>query len=397
MIGSWQSMRRSLLAFLIVLLAAEAWAGEMRGLWVVRTALVSPQAVDRVVDQAALGGFNTLFVQVRGRGDAFYDSRMVPRSPVLWRQPASFDPLKRLLARARARGLEVHGWVNVLLAAHLPLAVASDHVLARHPDWAMVPKVAARQALAGPPSRLLSLIRAKSRALGDVEGFYLSPSAAGVHRHLEAVVRELLESYELEGLHLDFIRYPGPSFDYSRGALEAFRRHRGSAAKDLLQGVAEAPEGWAAYRRDILTVLVDRLARAARGARGGVALSAAVVPDEAQALHHKFQSWPQWVANGILDAVCPMLYTEDPRLFRRQLERARARAGRRAWAGVGAYRLPVDATIERIRVARRAGVGGVLVFSHASLSPEGYARLRREAFSTPAGTVELRLGGKPAS
>ena len=55
-------------------------AAELRGLWVVRTALVSPQAVDQAVDAAAEAGFNALFVQVRGRGDAFYKSSLVPRS-----------------------------------------------------------------------------------------------------------------------------------------------------------------------------------------------------------------------------------------------------------------------------------------------------------------------------
>jgi uncharacterized lipoprotein YddW (UPF0748 family) len=91
---------------------------EMRGLWVVRTGLVTPASVDQVVDTAVRGGFNALFVQVRGRGDAFYASRLVPRSDLLRGQPAEFDPLARLLARARARGLEVHAWVNVLLSAH---------------------------------------------------------------------------------------------------------------------------------------------------------------------------------------------------------------------------------------------------------------------------------------
>src|SRR5262245_51775245 len=91
---------------------------EMRGLWVVRTGLVSPEAVDRVVDEAARAGFNALFVQVRGRGDAFYASYLVPRSELLRGQRADFDPLGRLLARARERGLQVHAWVNVLLSAH---------------------------------------------------------------------------------------------------------------------------------------------------------------------------------------------------------------------------------------------------------------------------------------
>jgi hypothetical protein len=38
-------------------------------------------------------GFNTLIVQVRGRGDAYYRSRWEPRAIELKDQPAEFDPL----------------------------------------------------------------------------------------------------------------------------------------------------------------------------------------------------------------------------------------------------------------------------------------------------------------
>jgi uncharacterized lipoprotein YddW (UPF0748 family) len=74
----------------------------MRGLWVVRTGLLSPESVDQVVDGAARAGFNALFVQVRGRGDAFYTSRVVERSELLRGQPPDFDR-SRASSRGRAR------------------------------------------------------------------------------------------------------------------------------------------------------------------------------------------------------------------------------------------------------------------------------------------------------
>ena len=90
----------------------------MRGLWVVRTGLSRPEAVDRVVDDAARAGFNALFVQVRGRGDAFYASRLVAAEPAA-RGAARRRSIRwrACCARARERGLQVHAWVNVLLAA----------------------------------------------------------------------------------------------------------------------------------------------------------------------------------------------------------------------------------------------------------------------------------------
>jgi uncharacterized lipoprotein YddW (UPF0748 family) len=356
----------------------------MRGLWVVRTALVSPEAVDQAVDQAAAAGFNSLFVQVRGRGDAFYASKLAVRSPLLAAQPAGFDPLQRLLERARARGLAVHGWVNVLLSAGFPSPPPPGHVLERHPEWAMVPRAAALDALrAGAPA--LALVRQAAQADPDVEGYYLSPAASGVPEHLEQVVRELVRGYALHGLHLDFIRYPNKEYDYSPGALTSFgAKHRNRQPLQLAQ---QSPELYAAHRRELLSALASRLAGAAREERPGLVVSAAVVPDEATALNQKFQDWPGWSANGVLDAVCPMSYSPDARVFKSQIERARALVGRRpVWAGVPAYRLTLEELAQRVLAARGSGAQGVVVFSHESLLRSDLARLRREAFGDSLGT-----------
>jgi uncharacterized lipoprotein YddW (UPF0748 family) len=370
---------------------------ELRGLWVVRTALVSPQAVDRVVDEAAEGGFNALFVQVRGRGDAFYRSRLVSRSVLLERQPREFDPFARLLARARARNIQVHAWVNVLLVAHFGQPLPHGHVLEKHPEWAMVPKSAATAALVASGKRRLRMIMEAGRREGDVEGYYLSPSIPAVGDHLERVVREIVEDYAVDGLHLDFIRYPGPTFDYSRAALEGFRRVDGTG--DLLDGPTRSPAAWDAYRRDVLTALAGRLADAARAERPGIVVSAAVTPDEAQAVSHKFQDWPRWLATGLLSALCPMTYTPDNRLFQLQLEQARelTKGVQPVWAGIGAYRLDLGGVVEKVTLAREAGARGVVIFSHESLEPMDLRRLKREAFGPRAVAAIDRPAGALAS
>ena len=353
---------------------------EMRGLWVVRTALVSPEAVDRVVDEAADAGFNALFVQVRGRGDAFYRSAIVSRSVLLERQPREFDPLGRLLARARARRLQVHAWVNVLLSAHFGQPLPHGHVVERHPEWVMAPKSVASAALVAKGERRLRMIMDAGRAEGDVEGFYLSPAVPEVGTHLEAVVREIVRGYAVDGLHLDFVRYPGPDFDWSRDSLEGFRRETGG---DLLSAPTRSPAAWDDYRRRVLTALATRLGDAARSERPGIVVSAAVAPDEAQAVSQKFQDWPQWLASGLLSAICPMTYTPDNRLFQLQVEAARDKAvhGQPVWAGVGAWRLDPTGVVEKVTLARQSGARGVVVFSHESLEPDHLRLLRDEAFS----------------
>jgi uncharacterized lipoprotein YddW (UPF0748 family) len=126
--------------------------------------------------------------------------------------------------------------------------------------------------------------------------------------------------------------------------------------------------------------------------RPGLVLSAAVAPDEAQAVSQKFQDWPRWLASGILTALCPMTYTPDNRIFQQQVESASARGGlaQPVWAGIAAYRLDIAGIVEKIALARQSGARGVVLFSHESLAPADLRRLRDEAFPK-----RLALGAEP--
>jgi uncharacterized lipoprotein YddW (UPF0748 family) len=372
-----------LLAGLALASTLQAGGGEMRGVWVVRTALATPESVDAVVDDAARAGLNALFVQVRGRGDALYRSALVPRSEVLRGQPAEFDPLARVLARARARGLEVHAWINVLLAGGFGVPLPEGHVALRHPEWLMVPRSAAERALETRPADLAALIEARRDP--DAEGFYLSPFAPGAVNHLDAVVRELVGAYAVDGLHLDFIRYPAQDYDYSRAALTAFYSRRGSGWP--LAGPEADPAGWAADRSAAVEALVARLARTARATRPSIMMSAAVVP-EAVAMRDKGQAWPGWMRRGLIDAACVMAYTPDTALFRDQIAGLRKWLGPQAtlWAGIGAYRLQQPGVVEKVLAARAAGASGIVLFSSDSLVTAQLDRLRDEAFGPPPRT-----------
>ena len=90
---------------------------EVRALWVTRASLTTPAAIEGLVSSARASGFNTLVVQVRGRGDAYFASSLEPRADLLATQRADFDPLRHVIDRASEEGLRVHAWVNVNLVA----------------------------------------------------------------------------------------------------------------------------------------------------------------------------------------------------------------------------------------------------------------------------------------
>jgi uncharacterized lipoprotein YddW (UPF0748 family) len=388
-------------------------ADEVRALWVVRTTLVSPEKVRAMVEAAAASGFNTLVVQVRGRGDAYYRSRWEPRAAALKGQPSEFDPLALTLREARRRGLKVHAWLNTNLLANLDeLPAEAAHVYNAHPEWLAVPRPVAAELFGVSPAdpRFRARVVEWSKAnRAELEGVYVGPSHPEVREHLYSLWMDVLERYEVDGLHFDYVRFASPDFDFSRGALERFRLwldpHLSAAERRLLDAALKAdplaaadayPERFAEFRREQVSSLVERIARGVKKRRPAVLVSAAVFADAEQAYARRFQDWRRWLAAGHLDVVCPMAYTTDAEAYRRQIESATAAAraaGKRVWAGVGAYRLTAEQTVERINLARALGPDGVILFSYDSMlaakpAEDGASyltRVGRGAFAGPAG------------
>jgi uncharacterized lipoprotein YddW (UPF0748 family) len=379
---------------LLLLWVPSARADEVRALWVVRTTLASAEAIDAMVEAARDGGFNTLLVQVRGRGDAYFSGGVEPRAAPLAGQP-SFDPLAHTITRARAAGLRVHAWVNVNLVAGLgDLPAPADHIVSSHPEWLMVPRPLAEtlaQVEPSDPEYLRHLTEYVATRQDEVEGLYLSPLPDGSAEYTTGVIADLAARYPLDGIHLDYARYPGDIFDYSRSAMETFRA---AVVEDLSPDERRQldtrmqtrptiyadmfPERWARFRRDRLTQLVVRIRDAVEAARPAALLSAAVFPDAGDATERRFQDWPGWMLYGVLDVICPMAYTTDAVVFSRQMTAVRRLAGpERVWSGIGAYRLSPGEIVERVRLARSLQVGGVVLFSYDTLAeaPAGSARV----------------------
>jgi uncharacterized lipoprotein YddW (UPF0748 family) len=384
---------------------------ETRAMWVLRTSLTSPASINALVRTAKDQGFNTLLVQVRGRGDAYYSSSLEPRAADLARQAPSFDPLAAVLADAHAAGIRVHAWMAVnLVSSAVDLPASPQHVVVRHPEWLMVPRPIA-QALArvdpinpGYTGRIARWTRGE---LDSVEGLYASPVLPEAAAYFAQVVSDLARRYDVDGVHLDYARFPNPQFDYSRFAIAQFRadiRPRLAASvraetdraevDDLLAYPDRFPAEWKAFRRARMTQLVAGVRQALRAARPSAVLSAAVAPDAQDAAEERLQDWRAWLAGGLVDAIAPMAYTQEPARFADQIAAAREIAGARpVWAGIGSYRLSPSQTIENIQVSRRLGAAGFVLFSYDSLvtakAADYLSTVSRAAFAVNSTTPQL--------
>ena len=295
--------------------------------WVPSSSLQSPESIRRMVATAAANGFNTLFVPVLG-------------------EAAGFDPLMEAIDAARERGLRVHAWLHVnMVSNRAELQASRDAVIYQHPEWLMVPRDMAveLQAIDVRSPEYLGRLTRWTRANADrVDGLYLSPLHEGAQAFVAAMVADLVKRYAIDGIHLDDLRFPATDFDYSRGALEAFRAHvrEGISAAELAKldaVMAIDPfaypelraEEWRLFRQTRLTALVTRLRSTARAIRPDVFVSASVDSDVVTAARESFQDWRTWVDNGFVDALCAIGTGNEAAGSAARLAEVRALAGSR--------------------------------------------------------------------
>lgn len=365
-------------------LTQEIPPNEVRALWVVRHTMASPQTVKEMVARAKANGFTDLIVQVRGRGDAYFNSRVEPRSDELTGQPAEFDPLALTLDEAHRIGIRVHAWINIYVVADIEkLPQSKAHLIYQHPEWLMVPREIAKELFASDPKSpeyLNRLIEFTRNNRNELEGLYTSPAHPAVKENLIKIWLDVAERYEVDGLHFDYVRYPNTNFDYSRSALELFRSEvekslseekRAELASqfdlDPMTYAANFPDQFADFQRRQVTDLVERVYKGVKAVKPNAIISAAVFANTDDAARSKFQDWRQWMRLGWLDVACPMSYTPDTAAFRRQINNAvKLASGKQIWAGVGGYKQTAYSSIEKIKASRELGAHGFALFSYDS-------------------------------
>jgi uncharacterized lipoprotein YddW (UPF0748 family) len=292
-----------------------------KALWVVRDKITTKSAIDDLMADAATRGIHDIVVQVRGRGDAYYSSRLEPRAEAL--PEDGFDPLAHLVRAGAAIGVRVHAWGNVFFVWSSPdgtLPESSEHLVRKHPDWLLRPGgVKYLDPVGG----------------SDWEGIYTDPNNVEAREHTLAVFTDIASRYRVEGFHYDYVRYPQVTY-------------------------ARSPEDHAA-----VTELVSLSEKRLRNARPGIVISAAVFPDPDVARERVLQRWPEWAEAGLVDLLCPMAYRRDTAEVARVLTKARAAAPKtRMWGGLMAYGGERALLREQVRAADHAGCEGAILFAY---------------------------------
>lgn len=373
---------RMLMFLAVGLLLVSIASGSDRAIWIEADGpyLRSEEKIDEMFEMIAPLKFERIYLEVRNAGDAFYDSQLAAR-PAAW-GGRELDPLRLFLEKTRAkwkRSVQVYAVVNLLRVHNgdYPLEPADDHLLTLNPDWITLNAQGQKQDPAG--------------------NIYLDPSLPEVRNHLEAVVFELGREYDLDGIHLTGLRFPGfdKQWGYNPTALQRFRL----AHPDAPEKPAPTFPAWVRWRAGNVTHLLDSATQAVRSARPGLRVSAsllAIGPAPGDTERELFfqgalQYWPEWCRQGKLDSAILVNVCrgeKDLATFAAWLDFAHTRCPETpAWAMVSGKINSDTETVQLMRVALERQVEGVVLHSLQSpargLEPEkgGLRYLAQTVFS----------------
>ena len=359
-------MMRNSIRILLLMVACLGLAcllqAEIRAIWVLPWSTNTPQKIDKFIADAACARQTDIMIEVRYRSDALYQTNRTPdpypnpEPPSYILNGSDFDPLAYALEEAHKNNLRLHAWIVVFNATPTDsLRIWQNYIYTQHPDWITYNSKNKRQ-------------RSTSQF-----GLFVDPGIPQVQDHLLNVIGDIVCGYpELDGIHLDYIRYPEADLGYHPISVQRYREEAAHSSMSFNQWRQLQVTSFVQRTRDLLDTLAPN-----------IILSAAVMADYANAEKLYAQNWLDWLQRGYIDYAFPMAYSLDRGEFDRQLRQMEAMqmndrivVGLRAWKNGNKSLLPgkdnssynINELAARIEKVRSKGFGGISLFSYDGLS-----------------------------
>lgn len=274
-------------------------AGSMRGVWVSTVfnldwpssgsygnQVKQQQEYIKMLDDLQAMGMNAVIVQVRPAADALYPSSLVPWSKFLTgtqgKNPG-YDPLAFMVNETHRRGMQFHAWFNPFRANTDAKTdtLAANHVVKKHPDW----------------------------IVNSGNKLYINPGIPQARQEIIAEVMEVVNKYDIDGVHLDDYFYPSNGTFNDDAAFKAYNSKNFASKAD--------------WRRDNINQFVQQLDQAIKSVKPqvqfgispfGVWRNKAVDPTGSDtkagvtAYDNMYADVRTWIRQGWVDYVTPQIY-----------------------------------------------------------------------------------------
>jgi uncharacterized lipoprotein YddW (UPF0748 family) len=296
--------------------------GFYRAFWVqaFEEGLKTADEIDQLVIDVKRANMNAIVAQVSRRHDAYYNSDVLPftQDPAV---PEGFDPLGYLLKKAHAEGIEVHAWVVIGPMWH-PIYGGEpddpDHIWNKFgPDA---------------PDEETWVTKGYDGSVPNRMQPYLDPGHPDARDHVVAMVTDIVKNYDVDGVHLDYIRYP----ENPGGRPAGWNGYNPTAVERFLTetGRSDVPEPkdeeWLAWKVEQVDSLVKRVYLEMLDVDRQAHMTAAFLSwgfDDPRStdwwqmppVQRAHQNWKRWVQEGYLDYTFVMNY--DPEANPQRAER----------------------------------------------------------------------------
>lgn len=359
-------MMRNSIRLLLLMVACLGFScllqAEIRAIWILPWSTNTPQKIDKFIADAVSARQTDVMLEVRYRSDALYQTNRTP-DPYPNPEPPSyilngldFDPLAYALEEAHKKNLRLHAWIVVFNATPTDsLRIRQNYIYTQQPDWITYDS------------------KNKRQQSSSQFGYFIDPGIPQVQDYLLNVIGDIVCGYpELDGVHLDYIRYPEADLGYHPISVQRYREELADSSMSFNQ-----------WRQLQVTSFVQRTRALLDTLAPNIILSAAVMADYANAINLYAQDWLDWLQRGYIDYAFPMAYSLDRGVFDRQLRQMEAMqlndrivVGLRAWKNGNKSLLPgkdnssynINELAARIEKVRSKGFGGISLFSYDGLS-----------------------------
>ncbi len=329
------------------------------------------QELRSILDRLHDANFNTVFLQVRLRGDVIYRSAVEPASKTFsgrYGTMPGYDPLAFAVEECHRRGMECHAWF-------VTFPVGSDKTVKEQGRLSVVkrhPKLCKRHG-------------------GE---WYLDPGEPGTADYILSLVREIVTGYDIDGIQFDYVRYPEQAKTFPD---KATHRKYGKAAN------------LSDWRRGNINRIVCRAYDMIKELKPWVQVGSSPlgrysrierVPNAGWTAYESvFQDPKAWMQQGKQDMIVPMMYYLYDNFFPFVDNWVEGSGGRLVVPGLGAYRMnrseadwSVNDITDQIDYSRYFGCAGTTFFRTANVldNTKGlYDELRDNYYKYPAQLLPL--------
>lgn len=340
---------------------------ELRACWY-RLQEKSPQELEKTIKKLSEAGFNAICPETVYWGYAIYPDA----HPGLRQNPAfeGWDPLEELCRLGHKYKMKVIPWVEVFY-----IGFENSPLKEEKPGW-------------------LAFSRNGDYPSVLEEGYYyFCPSRREVRQFWLEVYDRMIRNYDIDGLQLDYIRYPRSipwedGYCYCGRCRELFFDKYEIDPASLDPGEnAEMWGKWNQFRMDQVTEFVRQTSVMIKEIRPNIRLSADVFPDLEESVESKFQNWKLWLEKGYIDEVFIMSYTSDVDQVSKDsgLMKENLPSQSLGYVGLGPYLgFPPKMLIDQIRGVQETGANGACLFSLEYLTEDHLNALKQGPFRLPA-------------